>query len=93
MGREELREILLDEFDMQAYHIDETIKQVEELDDVLKDVFFTFLQTKKVPDIEVGKYSCKSLVEEHKFTVIGALFLLDWLKKDAEAAEISLMFI
>lgn len=93
MDRKELREILLDEFDMQASHIDATIKQVEELEDGSKEVFFTFLQTKKVPDIEVGKYSCKSLVEEHRFTVIGALFLLDWLKKDAEAAEVSLMFI
>lgn len=93
MDRDKLREILLDDFDMQAYHIDATIKQVEELEDGLKDSLFEFLQTKKVPDIEVGKYSCKSLVEKHKFTVIGALFLLDWLKKDVEAAEASLMFI
>ena len=93
MDKKELREVLLDEFDMQAYHIDATIKQIEELEDGLKEVFFAFLQTKKVPDIEVGKYSCKSLIEEHKFTVIGALFLLDWLKKDAKAAEASLMFI
>lgn len=93
MDKRELREILLDEFDMQAYYIDVTIKQIEELEDEIKEIFFTFLQTKKVPDIEVGKYSCKSLVEEHKFTVIGALFLLDWMKKDAEAAEVSLLLL
>lgn len=93
MDKIELREVLLDEFDMQAYHVDATIKQVEELEDELKEVFFAFLQTKKIPDIEVGKYSCKLLVEQHKFTVIGALFLLDWMKKDVEAAEASLMFL
>lgn len=93
MDKAELREILLDEFDMQVYHIDATIKQIEELENDLKEAFFTFLQTKKVPDIEVGKYSCKLLVKEHKFTVIGALFLLDWLKKDVEAAETALTFI
>ena len=93
MDRKELREILLDEFDMQAYHIDAAIQQTEDLEDEIKKEFFAFLQTKKVPDFKVGKYSCKSLVEEHRFTVAGALFFLDWLKKDAEAAEASLMFI
>lgn len=93
MDKNELREILLDEFDMQAYHMDVTIKQVEELEDDLKEVFLAFLQTKKLPDIEVGKYSCKLLVEQHKFTVVGALFLLDWMRKDMEAAEVSLMFL
>lgn len=93
MDKKELREILLDEFDMQAYHMDATIKQAEELGDKIKEAFFSYLQTKKVPDIEVGKYSCKSLVEEHRFTEIGALFFLDWLEKDAEAAESLLMFI
>lgn len=93
MDKNELREILLDEFDMQALYIDEAIKQVGDLEDGIKEVLFTFLQTKKVPDIEVGKYSCKSLVENHKFTVIGALFLLDWIKKDREAAEVFLLFI
>lgn len=93
MDKAELREILLDEFDMQAYHIDAAIKQAEELDHEIKEAFLDFVKTKKVPDIEVGKYSCKLLVEAHKFTVIGALFLLDWLKKDAEAAETALAFI
>lgn len=93
MDRDELRGILLDEFDMQPAHMDATLNQVEELEDGVKEAFLTFLQTKKVPDIEVGKYSCKSLIENHKFTVIGALLLLDWMKKDAEAAETSLMFL
>lgn len=93
MDKNELREILLDELDMQAAHIDETINQVEELEDEIKEVLFAFLQTKKIPDIEVGKYSCKSLIENHKFTVVGALFLLDWMQKDMDAVEEFMLFI
>lgn len=93
MDKNELREILLDEFDMQAYYMDETIKQVENMTDRIKEAFFSFLQTKKIPDIEVKNYSCRSLVEDHKFTGIGALFFLDWLEKDGEAAEFFLMFV
>lgn len=93
MNKIELQELLLDEFDMQAYYMDETIKQVENLTDRIKEAFFSFLQTKKIPDIEVGKYSCKSLVENHKLTGIGALFFLDWLEKDEEVAEFFLMFV
>lgn len=93
MDKNELREILLDEFDMQTAYIDETMKQIEDLEEGIKEILFTFLQTKKVPDIEVGKYSCKSLVENHKFTVIGALLLLDWMKKDLEAVEVFMLFI
>lgn len=71
----------------------ETIKQVENLTVRIKEAFFSFLQTKQIPDIEVEDYSCKSLVENYKFTGIGALFLLDWLEKDEEAAEFFLMFV
>lgn len=67
MDKNELREILLDEFDMQAYYMDETIKQVENMTDRIKEAFFSFLQTKMIPDIEVKNYSCRSLVEDLKW--------------------------
>lgn len=93
MDRMELREKLLDEFDMQAAYIDAALNQIEEFEDGLKETFFTFLQSQKVPDIEVEKYSCKSLIEVHKFTVIGAFLMLDWMMKDMDAAEALLMFM
>ena len=64
-----------------------------EFEDGVKEVFFAYLHTKKVPDFNVGEYSCKSLVEKHKFTVIGAFLLLDWMKKDIDATETLLMFL
>lgn len=93
MDKTELREILLDEFDMQAEYIDATLKQIEEFGDELKEVFWAYLHTKKIPDFSVGNYSCMSLVEKHKFTAIGAFLLLDWMKKDMDAAEAVFMFI
>lgn len=46
-----------------------------------------------MPDIGEGEYSCQSLVEKHNFTVVGTFLFLDWMKKDKEAAETSLMFL
>lgn len=93
MDKTELREILLDEFDMQETYMDATLEQIENMEEELKEPFFSYLSTKKMPDMGEGKYSCQSLVEKHKFTVIGAFLFLDWMKKDKEAAEASLMFL
>lgn len=93
MDKTELREILLDDFDMQASYMDATLEQIENMEQELKAPFFSYLTTRKMPDISAGEYNCQSLVEKHKFTVIGAFLFLDWMKKDKEAAEASLMFL
>lgn len=93
MDKTELREILSDEFDMQEMYIDAAMEQIEAFENELKEPFFSFLITRKMPNIKEGEYSCQSLVEKHNFTVIGAFLFLDWLKKDKEAAEVSLMFL
>lgn len=93
MDRNELREILIDEFDMQIAHIDKSIEQIESFDEEIKNACFTFIKTKSSPDLKAGAYSYKLLVDEHGFSPIGAFILLDWLKKDVKEAEMFLMFM
>lgn len=87
MDNTELREILLDDFDMQMAHVDKAVKQINAFDKDMEKMFFKYLSDKKKPEIIEGKYSFEDLLNIYQLTPIGAFLMLDWLRKDAETAE------
>jgi len=92
MDRAELREVLEDEFDMQPKYIEAVMNQIDGFEDGFKNIFFTFLHTKAIPDVKVGEYDLKCLVEKHNFREIGAFLFLDWMQKDMEYAKTAFLF-
>ncbi len=92
MEKEELKEYLLDELDVQPAYVDDMIGQIEAMDGTLKEAFDAYRRTGELPKAAIGNYNCNDLVETHQFTAVGALLFLDWMEKEPEAANAALLF-
>ncbi len=87
MDTTSLKEILIDDFDMQMSHINETIEQIQGFNENLLSLFYEFLEDGNFPNITVEGYNSNDLVKKYNLTEIGAFMMLDWLQKDPEEAK------
>ena len=93
MDKSGIREMLLDEFDMQIAHVDKAAERIHKFDGKLAEAFTSYVKDKKIPELSEGKYSFENLQNDYGLNPIGVFLMLDWLKKDKARAEYALSLI
>lgn len=81
---------LLNEEGYPNHMIDNTITKLEQLDQVIKDSFASWVENGTKPEIEIEGYSFQMLVDSYGMKPVGAFLTLNWLTKDPESALRSL---
>lgn len=89
----EIKEILLDEFDMQKAHVDKAADRIQGFDRELAEKFATYVRDRKSPELSEGKYTFEILQRDYKLSPVGVFLMLDWLQKDRERAEYALSLL
>lgn len=93
MDQSEIKEVLLDEFDMQIAHVDKAVERIHKFDGMLAEAFVAYVKDKKIPELSEGKYAFEILQRDYRLSPVGVFLMLDWLKKDKERAEYALSLI
>lgn len=82
----DLKNRLLDDYDVQPELIDDMIEQIQGFGSTLKKEFFDYLESRELPEV------CQRLVKEYGFLPIGAFMMQDWLEKEPEASQMALRY-
>lgn len=93
MDRIEIKEILLDEFDMQAAHVEQAAERICEFDSELAEKFAAYVKERKAPELAEGAYTFETLQQDYRLKPVGAFLMLDWLRRDRESAEYALSLL
>lgn len=93
MNQSEIKEILLDEFDMQVAHVDKAAERIHEFDSELAGKFAAYVKDRKIPECSAGKYTFEMLCKDYRLSPVGAFLMLDWLRKQKEKAAYALSLL
>lgn len=86
MSITELKERLLDDYDVQSELIDNTVEQIQGFGSTLQKEFFDYLEKQELSE------ACTNLIKEYGLLPIGAFMIRDWLEKNPEEAQMALRY-
>lgn len=92
MEIKDIEEMLIDDFDMQLTHIKDTLTQIEDYDNELREALEVFLNTRNIPEINIEGYNFELLMSDYGMNEIGSFMMLDWLKKEPEEAKLAIEY-
>ena len=84
MNKDELRKLLVEEYDYPNANVDIVVNQVLGFLPELTTAFNTYLTDGILPDIIYEEYSIKRLIDEMGFAPIGAFLTMDSLMKSPD---------
>lgn len=86
MSITELKDRLLDDYDVQSELIDNTVEQIQGFGSTLQKEFFDYLEKQELSE------ACTNLIKEYGLLPIGAFMIQDWLEKNPEEAQMALRY-
>lgn len=86
MNTTELKDCLLNDYDVQPEWIDSMLAQIQGFESTLQKEFFDYLEKQELPE------ACIKLTKEYGLLPIGAFMLRDWLEKKPEEAQMALRY-
>lgn len=86
MNDDDLREYLLEEFDVQIRYVDSIVYQVKGFTNELKCEFYKYVEDGKRSSIEIKGYTIKDLKNKFGLNEIGSFLALSWIESDSEKA-------
>ena len=84
---ENLREILIDKYDVKNSAVDSLIEQVKGFSPKLTTAFENWVKTGETDETEVEGYTVKSFIEKHPTSIPSAYGMLSWLEREPENAK------
>ena len=84
MKVDELRKLLIEEYDYPNANVDIVVNQVSAFSPMWATAFFTFLSNGTLSDFTCEEYTVKGLIDEMGFTPIGAFLTMDSLMKSPD---------
>jgi putative SOS response-associated peptidase YedK len=82
-----LREKLIDELDVPKSAAEGIIEKAKKLQPEIAASFEKWLESGTIDTIEIEGYTLEKLMHERKMNIVSAYLLLDWLKREPEAAK------
>ena len=84
---ENLREILVDKYDIKNGVVDGLIEQVKGFSPKIMASFENWVTTGNLDDLEIEGYTIEAFIEKHPTTIPSAYGMLSWLEKEPEKAK------
>ncbi len=82
-----LREKLIDDLDVPKSAVEGIIEKVKKLQPDIAASFEKWFESGVIDTIEIEGYTLEKLMGERKMNIVSAYLLLDWLKRDPDAAR------
>ena len=88
--KEKIIKILIEELDYSEHVADVTADDLLKLHPQLQPPFQSWLENRKITNVEILGFSVEQLVKQRGYTFPSALISMDWLLTDSETAKIEL---
>ena len=86
VNQEELKRILVSELNYTKAETKAVISEVAELEPQIQGALVQWMETRKLPDLEIQGFTVDFLMQISDCTPISALLTLDWLLKEPKVA-------